>query len=541
MLRPFQQILKSEVYNAWDCGHTPLVVSPTGSGKTVTFSDILREFTGPSCAIAHRQELVTQMSIALNVEKVKHKIIGPENVIKQCINAHITSNNHSYYDPGAQCAIAGVDTLTRRVDKLKSWSDSVGLWVQDEAHHIQPDNKWGKSLKMFPNAKGVGFTATAYRTDGNGFKNIFDQLIIGPTTRELIDLGYLTNYRIFAPPNDLDREHIPVGNDGEYTRQGVTDAVGESRVVGDVVKHYLKIAPGKLGVTFADSVATCHKIAKRFNDAGVPAAVISAKTPVNERVKILNDFKLRKILQIVNVDILGEGFDCPAIEVVSFARPTNSRGLYIQQFGRALRLLVGKLWAIIIDHVGNVENHGLPDSPQPHSLTSRAKNPRTVNDDIPTTTCLNDDCYAVFPRVLKICPYCGLKRVVINTRSVEHVDGDLIELSPETLAEMRGEVGIMDMTPNEYKVYLIDKWVPKIGHNQAIKRHINNQNSQKSLRELLAVWGGYRRYEGQEDSEIYKRFYWKFGVDMISACALKSKDAESLLNNIIEDIMRCND
>ena len=76
---------------------------------------------------------------------------------------------------------------------------------------------------------------------------------------------------------------------------------------------------------------------------------------------------------MVNVDLFGEGFDLPAIGSVSFARPTQSFPLYAQQFGRSLRVLEGKDRAIVIDHVGNVIRHGLPDAYRAHTLDSRER------------------------------------------------------------------------------------------------------------------------------------------------------------------------
>ena len=94
-------------------------------------------------------------------------------------------------------------------------------------------------------------------------------------------------------------------------------------VVGDVVEHYKRLAMGKLGVTFASDVETATDIASRFRAEGVPAEVVSGKTPDHLRASILRRFKNREILQLVNVDLFGEGFDLPAIEVVSMARPTR--------------------------------------------------------------------------------------------------------------------------------------------------------------------------------------------------------------------------
>ena len=567
ILSPTQGIFKNDIYNAWDAGHKNVLgVSPTGSGKTVVFSDILKDHSGSSCAIAHRQELVTQISLALARDDVPHRIIGPNNVVKLAVNIHMAECGTSYYNPSAPCAVAGVDTLIRRKDNLANWLNSVTKWVQDEAHHVLLKNKWGKAVDMFPNAIGLGVTATPERADGYGLgrhaDGVFDTMVEGPQMRALIDMGYLTDYRVFAPPSDLDLTNVNVTKSGEFSKEPLKAAVNKSHVVGDVVKHYLRIAPGKLGITFVDSVDTAKQVAAEFNRAGVPAAVVSADTPDAERISILRKFKARELMQLVNVDLFGEGFDLPAIEVVSMARPTQSYALYVQQFGRALRLILGNIsrstWdsytdlqrrlliaqstkphAIIIDHVGNVDRHGLPDRKRIWTMDRRERTGKNkVSDDIPTTTCLNPACVSVYERIYKKCPYCGYVNEPGFRSGPEFVDGDLLELDAATLAEMRGEITRVDMTVDEARTDMLANWVPKIGITPGIKRHIARQETQKALRESIAWWGGYQRAAGKDDSESYRRFYFKFGIDVLSACALDTKEALALAQKINEDLAR---
>jgi superfamily II DNA or RNA helicase len=340
-------------------------------------------------------------------------------------------------------------------------------------------------------------------------------------------MGFLTEYRIFAPPTDIDLSDVNITNTGELNQKKMVAAVRKSHIVGDVVAHYKRIANGKLGVTFASDVRTATDIANRFNKAGVPAAVVSAKTPDVERIRILRDFKNRKLLQLVNVDLFGEGFDLPAIEVVSMARPTESYALYAQQFGRALRILDGKLEAIIIDHVGNVERHGLPDAPRHWTLSARSRT--RGPQGIPLRTCLNpvEPCFQTYESVLPECPHCGFAPVVADCdrSSPELVEGDLVELDAATLAEMRGEVEKVDMPAAEYRAQLAARNVPAIGQMANVNRHLDRQEMQAGLRASIAWWAGYYRAQGQSDSEIYKRFFYTFRTDILSAQALKTKDA----------------
>jgi len=540
-----QSILKTDVYNAWDDGYENiLAVSPTGSGKTVLFSDAIKDHDGPSTAIAHRQELVSQISLALARDEVRHKIIGPKNVIKLIVNNHMDELGKSYYDPASPCAVAGVDTLVRRQNELSRWCKTVTKWVTDEGHHVLDGNKWGNAINMFPNAVGLGVTATPTRADGRGLgrhaDGLFDTMVEGPDMRTLINAGFLTDYRIFAPrTEDLDLANVVVGNSGDYNNKQMVDAVRRSHIVGDVVTHYLRIAPGKLGITFVSDVQTAKDTAAEYNRRGVPAAVVTAKTPDAERIKILRQFKNRELLQLVNVDLFGEGFDLPAIEVVSMARPTKSYSLYCQQFGRALRLMVSPIlmaaWgtytdaqrlrfiaesvkphAIIIDHVSNIEEaqggHGLPDKRRIWTLDRRERSARvpTADDEIPVRAC--PECTAVYERINILCPYCGYKPEPAERSGPEYVDGDLAELDPYTLAIMRGEVAHVDKDPEVIRAECKAKYMPRVGEH--------------------TWWAGYQRSLGRSDNESYRRFYFKFGIDVLSAQALKKQDALKLANKV---------
>ncbi len=553
-LRPYQQQARDEIDAAWQSGSpNVLAVLPTGAGKTVLFSSIIADEPGASCAVAHRQELVSQMSMALARNRVRHRIIGPQKVVKMIVRLHMEEVGASYYDPNARCAVAGVDTLVRRDAQLASWLPTVKLWVMDEAHHVLTANKWGTAVQMFPNARGLGVTATPCRADGNGLgrhaDGVFDTMVIGPTMRDLIDMGFLTEYRIFAPPSTFHREAIAVSaTTGDFNLDSMRKAVAGSSLIapegrtitGDIVQHYIRIASGKLGVTFVPDIATATEVAQQFNNAGVPAMALSSKTPDEERARVLRQFKRREILQLVNVDLFGEGFDLPAIEVVSMGRPTQSFSLFCQQFGRALRLLDGKTHAIIIDHVGNVEymakTHGLPDSPQQWSLDRREKRSTGKSDAPAVRTCIK--CTAVYERYMDACPFCGEPIPVPAARTgPEFVEGDLHELDASTLARMRADVAMVDMDTEEYRQHLQAKHVPHLGVLAGVKRHKLQQEAVAALRDAMAQWGGYKRAAGRSDSEIYREFYLRFGIDMLSAQALKTDEAVALCDRVNREMV----
>jgi len=562
-LRPFQAELERRVYEAWHGGAVNVMpVAATGSGKTVVLSKVLYDEPGASIAIAHRQELVSQISIALARNGVRHRILGAKkgsNLIRVISALQVAELGYSFFDPNAKTGVGGVDTVIR-MDPTDPFFMQTRLVVQDEAHHVLKANKWGAAAALFPNARGLLPTATPLRADGKGLgrhaDGLVDVMVLAPSMRDIINMGYLTDYRIFAPPSDLDLSQVALSQaTGDFNADQLRKAVHKSHITGDVVAHYLKLAPGKLGVTFAVDVEAATEIAAAFRAAGVPAEVVSAKTPDALRSQILRRFKAREILQLVNVDLFGEGFDLPAIEVVSFARPTESFALFCQQFGRALRLMLSKQAAAvhahltdeqrraaiaasekpvayIIDHVNNVLRHGLPDARREWSLDRRERRSSGKSDAIPMRVCVNPDCIHPYERIHKFCPYCGHYPPPPVRSSPEFVDGDLTELDAETLAALRGDISRID---NEPKI----PWnaSPEIA-GAVRKRHWERRESQHSLRNMIAWWAGLESAQGRGESESYRRFFYKFGVDVASAQTLNAKDAAELAGRLSVELAK---
>jgi len=393
---------------------------------------------------------------------------------------------------------------------------------------------------LFPNAKGLGVTATFTRADGKGLgrcsDGVFDAIVEGPNGRWLINEGFLADYRIFQPESDMDLSQVPVSETtGDFNLPALRIAAKKSHIVGDVVDSYLRIAPGKLGITFCVSVDIATDTAARFRSAGIPAEVVSAETPELQRAEVMRRFARRQILQLVNVDLLGEGLDVPGVEVVSMARPTMSYGLCMQQFGRALRPKPDGSRAIIIDHVGNIlgrdgrEGHGLPDKPRIWSLDRRERKSRSKDPAIPQLRAC-PGCTGIYERFYKVCPYCGFEPIPTSRKAPKHVDGDLCEVDPEVLAKLRGEVARIDGPAR----------IPQ-GLTGPAGMHISNvhrerQRAQNRLRHVLSWWGGLQKALGRSEDEGYRRFYLGFGIDVLSAQALNTQDADTLTARITKDL-----
>lgn len=561
MLRPYQSELEAGAYREWTHGARNIaIVLPPGGGKTVIASSIISKHKGASCIIAHRQELVIQISLSYARMRIKHRIIGPKPVIKLAVRVHMETLGYTTYDPNALCAVAGVLSLLTRKN-ISAWCRSVTLWILDETHHLLRGNSWGKTVTLFPNARGLGMTGTLSRTDGKGLGShadgVLDSFVSGPGSKELTEMGYLTPYTLYVPPQSIDTTGIPIDARGDFNQHRLKSVTRASTIVGDVVGEYIKHAYGKRGITFATDLETAADIADQYNAQGVSAQMVCAGTSDRDRVHALRRLKSGDLLQLVNVDLFGEGFDLPAIEVVSQARPTASTGLYLQQAGRGLRINIDmnpdsyarlsdaqrrqviadsvKPVGMIIDHVGNIR-HGFPDDRRTWSLDRREKRSNNTDNKIPIRGC--PECTRAYLRILRSCPHCGFTPIPALRSKPEFVDGDLLELNPETIARMRGEITHVDKPVEIYRAELQNKHTPYIGQLAHVKRHLKRQEVQAALRFSLAWWGGYQRHRGRHDSESYRRFYFMFGIDALSAQSLKTAEAVELtekINKYLED------
>lgn len=559
-LRDYQRDVKAAVYTAWAEPNVYNVMSvlPTGAGKTVVFTDILAEYQQPACVIAHRGELVAQAALALNRAQVPHGIIAPKALVKQIIQLENDMQGYSCYRYNAAVRAAGVDTL-RNYDKKDRWLHQVALTVVDEGHHVV-NNKWADALRLFPNSRALLPTAHAVRADGKGLgrhaSGVVDRLIVGPSCRELINRGFLTDYRLICAHSDIDFSQVGIGPSGEYNLKKLAEATHASnRIVGDVVRHYLRFAGGKLGVTFAVDIEEAGKLAAAYRAANVRAEVITANTPLHVRGQFMRQFRARDILQLVSVDCLGEGVDVPAIEVVSMVRKTASFQLYAQQFGRSLRTMVSDehaaVWdaytdqqrlaiiaqsqkpkAIIIDHVDNWKFHGLPDRPREYTLNNREKRQRASGLDFALRSCV--ECYQPYEAFLSECPYCGASKPPPGGRgSPELVEGDLLELDPAILMQLRGEVARVDGPPPT-----VAGSAPVIA-NSILKNHKVRQESQAVLRRSMALWGGWQeRTLSTRDAQT--KFYHAFGTDYLTAQTLGTTDALALNQRIQTELTKAN-
>ena len=345
-----------------DSDHLYLLGDFTVTHNSLTLAEYARRayHNKELCVIfAHRDVLISQLSEALCKTGVPHTFICSDKARRD-----ITNNNHiqfgdSYWEETSPVIVSSTPTFSARLRCGKLDSDflsRVKWWLQDECHHCTSGNQWHTCLSSMPNARGIGFTATPIRGDKKGLGShadgIFDYLSCTVNMWDLIQAGMLAPYRIFAH-GKIDVTGIKRDSNGDLNTKQLRIKTKEADITGDAVEQYRKHLNGKPVITFCINIEHAKEVADEFNTAGIPSIAVSSKQPLAERQRAMDMMRDGRILNLVNVDLLGEGYDCPAVAGVIMMRRTVSYSLFKQQFGRMLRLADGKKYGILIDMVGN--------------------------------------------------------------------------------------------------------------------------------------------------------------------------------------------
>lgn len=374
-IRDYQKKLINGLRNSMTNGHKNIMVqSPAGSGKSITMAEIVKRITQHEMNVlfvVHRRELVKQIKSTF---------------VKWGVNMNF-------------CEIYMVQTATRRLEKLIK---PEYIFV-DEAHHSLAKT-YKRIFDYFPVAHVIGFTATPIRLSGKGFREVYDDLIIGPKISWLIKNHYLAPYTYYSV-NLIDQKQLKRSSTGDYTRQSMENA-SKNIIYGDVINAYKKLANNSKAIVYSYSVQSCKQVAEEFNKNHISAQEVDGKTDKDTRKKAMHDFRTGKIKVLVNAELYGEGVDVPDCQTVIMLRPTQSLSLFIQQSMRCMRYKPGKN-AIIIDQVANYTRFGLPDFDRDWTLEDRAKHPqREGGSDGPAIkTC--PECFGVILASCHECPLCG--------------------------------------------------------------------------------------------------------------------------------------
>lgn len=417
-LLSYQQKIIPSVRRAMAKNMGALMVMPTGSGKTVVSTHIakLAHDKGKRVLVlVHSIELLYQMSEALLKWGVHHGRIESSSTI----------------EPHHRVQVAMVATLAARLSKCSLRFD---LCIIDEAHHVVPGTLYERVCLAVGNPKVLGVTATPCRIDnkplGRKYGGMFDEMVLGPSVIDLIDMGRLVEPVIHAPPMpDELRQYVERNKNiaGDYKISALDELMGMSgsAILGDYVSHYRKVRDRSPAILFAPSVMSAENAANKFKASGYSSACLSGDTPSHIRKQMLSDLGNGKLNVLTSCGTVCEGTDVPAVETIILARPTKSLRLYIQQVGRGMRSSKGKNRFYVNDHVGlsNPEyGFGSPLEDWEWSLDVKPKIKGEAINECPA-------CYAVFDKKMLQCPECGAMMIKPKEAPEPPIENKQLELN----------------------------------------------------------------------------------------------------------------
>jgi superfamily II DNA or RNA helicase len=369
-LYEYQKDMLRQIEDAFVTHQSVMVQMPTGTGKTVLISEVVkreeRRVKNPCVwIVVHRRELVEQ--------------------IKETLERRLGTSLDAEREKSSVIEVFSIQWLTRHYQEL---DEQPTLIVIDEAHHAVAKT-YEEVMNAYPNAKKLGVTATPCRLTKRGFTDLFEVLLCSHSIAKFIKEGYLSDFDyISLNPNSEDQKKIDGlekrAADGDYNIAEMQEVLDCKPSIGRLYQTIKDFAAGKKGIVYAINIEHAEHIAEYYREQGLAAVAISSKTPKEERRRTIELFKegsagdkpycaslslittvgqdeTPKGIQIlVNVDLFGEGFDCPDVEFIQLARPTLSLAKYLQMVGRGLRVAKGKECCTLLDNVGLYRLFGLP-------------------------------------------------------------------------------------------------------------------------------------------------------------------------------------
>jgi DNA repair protein RadD len=329
-LRPHQTSLIGEIDRDLAAGIRHIVaLAATGFGKTIVAATLAKRNLDE-----RRRTLFIVPALSLidqTVDKFYAEGIRDIGVIQA---------DHEMTNWSRPVQIASVQTLMRRqmpptdiviVDEVHRWFDAYEEWLEGPWKHLPV----------------IGLTATPWT---RGLGKHFSKLIIGATTQQLINTGFLSPFRVFAPASpDLSAVRTVAG---DYRDDDLSKAMDKSALVADVVTTWVERGQGRPTLCFAVDRAHAKHLQQRFLEAGVETGYVDAYSEINERKEIARQFHAGEIKVVCNVGVLTTGIDWD-VRCIILARPTKSEILFVQMTGRGLRTAKGKSDCLILDHSDN--------------------------------------------------------------------------------------------------------------------------------------------------------------------------------------------
>ena len=349
-LRPYQIECIETVEKYWEDNPTKnaAVSLPTGSGKTVIFSEIARRAVARGervAVIVDRDELVQQ-----TVDKLQKAdplmFVGIVKAAKNMVSADV--------------CVCSIQTLRRpgRVEKLLP-RDVV---LYDEAHGSASDSAVDVMRRLGTiggPAKAVGFSATFYRADNKPLDVIWDDIVYEKSILWAVSEGYLSDAKgVTVPIQGLDLGSVKTSG-GDYQDRDLGQKMLDAHAAEQIAEAYLEYASGRVTICFVPTIAAAEAVTEQLQKRGVAAEYVTGKTPATERRKLYDGLEAGEISVLTSVQVLTTGFDSPRVDCVLMARPTKSQGLYVQAVGRGLRLHPDKDYCLILDVSSSSDDNSL--------------------------------------------------------------------------------------------------------------------------------------------------------------------------------------
>ena len=398
-LRTYQRAAIDGLYQFWsDTPGNPLIVIPTGGGKSLIMAAFIREVLEASPSeriliVTHVRELISQNFKELLTAWPQ----APAGIYSAGLNMR---QLHS------QVLFCGIQSIHKRAYDLQR----VDLVLVDEAHLLSrnQDSMYrrfiGELIQINPALKVVGLTATPYRLDSgrldSGDGAMFDGIAYEISVRELIDEGYLCKLTTRRTETYLDTSGV-AKRGGEFVPGALEAKLDDATVTKAAVEEI--VAAGKdrrSWLVFGSGLSHCRHIAEEIRRHGYAAECIFGETPKGERDGLIADYKAGRLRCLVSMGVLTTGFNAPNVDLLAMMRPTMSAGLYVQMVGRGTRVAPGKADCLILDFARNIERHGPVDDPD-------IKEPGKGDGDAPVKVC--PECDAYVPISVMTCPDCGFE------------------------------------------------------------------------------------------------------------------------------------
>lgn len=410
-LRPRQKQAIADLRAAYAGGaRAPILVAPTGFGKTATSAQVIRsalERGGHVWFLAHLQELLTDTSHRLHQAGIAHGFIAAGHPLQ----------------PHRGCQIVGVQTAARRLDRIEHEWPKPSLIIIDECH-LAVASSYLRVIEAAGSPRLLGLSGTPERLDGKGLNQLFDYLVPTCSTGDLIEEGLLAPIRYLAPP-PLDLSGLTEFQ-GEYLEKEAAALLDTPKITGDAIEQYIENCDGRPAVVFCVNTEHAKNVAEAFTKAGYRSTYIDAKSKKAHRKYASEGLKNGELDVVVNVGLWVAGVDIPNIEVVILLRPTKSKTIYLQAIGRGLRVSPGKKCLTVLDHANCIYEHGPPDQRRDWSLQGRQKRKRSGEEAPLVVNCPR--CYLDHPPAPR-CPHCGHVYHVAPRGGPMEVDGELVEIN----------------------------------------------------------------------------------------------------------------